>query len=200
MSIDIQKINIKEIGEGEYRSAYFLMSEQRKKKCSAYKNTDDKKLCIAADLLLRKMLSEKFSISKADIVIKTAENGKPYTEIPGAFFSLSHSGCYAAAAVGESELGVDIEKIRPVKAGVARYFCSTADLQYIFGDKTDFAPAELLTQPEQLRRFFEVWTFKEAYFKRQGLGIWKYAAEIDFQPHKKLLEYPEHYVLCAVCE
>mgnify|MGYP002632736864 FL=1 len=80
------------------------------------------------------------------------------------FFNLTHSGEKLVLAVAGFEcIGVDIEqcsKQRRLGRLAARYFSAreTAELQ---------ATAE----QDQLRRFYELWTLKEAYIKACGLGL-----------------------------
>lgn len=99
------------------------------------------------------------------VEIRVAELGKPYLPgHPGIRFNLSHSGCYALAAVAHGrEVGVDIECIRADRS-------STAIAERFF------APAEvgaLKKTPEKDRvpAFFACWSRKEAYIKARGLGL-----------------------------
>ena len=68
--------------------------------------------------------------------------------------------------IGEEPVGIDIERIRPVKEGLCRRVCTPEELAYL-----QAAPEELSSDPASLRRFFEIWTGKEAYFKKCGTGI-----------------------------
>ena len=52
---------------------------------------------------------------KSDFEIKKTQNGKPYTN--GLFFSLSHTDGLTVCAVSDKNIGIDAEKIRPVKNG-----------------------------------------------------------------------------------
>ena len=51
---------------------------------------------------------------KNEYIIKRTENGKPYTD-ENIFFSLSHTDGLTVCAVSDSEIGIDAEKIRPIK-------------------------------------------------------------------------------------
>jgi len=51
---------------------------------------------------------------KKDFVIKRTKNGKPYTD-GNIYFSLSHTDGFTVCAVSDGEIGIDAEKIRPIK-------------------------------------------------------------------------------------
>ena len=51
---------------------------------------------------------------KNDFVIKRTKNGKPYTD-ENIYFSLSHTDGLTVCAVSDGEIGIDAEKIRPIK-------------------------------------------------------------------------------------
>ena len=82
--------------------------------------------------------------------------GRPFAE--NAFISLSHSGSFAACAVSETPVGVDIEQKRPVSPAIARRLLTPKEHE------------EFEREPENeklLRRF----VMKEAFFKMTGEGI-----------------------------
>ena len=99
--------------------------------------------------------------SRGDI-LRYAETGKPYVGVgSGMYVSISHSHGLCAAAVSDSEVGVDIEYIDPsrsterLKRLAARFF-SQDELEYVSG------------LPE---RFYEIWCAKESYLKYTGAGL-----------------------------
>jgi 4'-phosphopantetheinyl transferase len=88
--------------------------------------------------------------------LEKEENGAP---IPagGIHWSLSHkSGCVAAVAA-PAPVGIDIEKIRPVKEGLAERIAAPDEWRLFSG--------------EELSDFFRCWTAKEAVLKAAGVGI-----------------------------
>lgn len=86
---------------------------------------------------------------------KTPE-GKPYfPSLPDFHFSISHSKGFIAVAVSESPVGVDCERIDEIRPHALRRTFTAEEQRYA-------------DTPE---RFYEVWTRKEAYFKRLGTGI-----------------------------
>lgn len=153
--------------EDEYEKAFRQMSARRQRKCLALKNETDRKLCVAADFLLRRELAEKTGKSPASFRFRSTERGKPYLPEPYPKFSVSHSGTVAVCAIHDAPIGIDVEKIRPVHAGVASRICSAKEKEYLeqARDKT-----------EKDLRFFTLWTRKEALFKLRGTGLnddWK---------------------------
>ncbi len=78
------------------------------------------------------------------------ERGKPGFDAQGRFFSLSHTGTRLLVGVAEHEIGVDAERIRPVRAGLRERVCSPRE-------REEF-------------EFFELWTLREAVFKLTGRG------------------------------
>tara|TARA_B100001142_G_scaffold316480_1_gene356316 strand:- start:215 stop:979 length:765 start_codon:yes stop_codon:yes gene_type:complete len=79
-------------------------------------------------------------------------------------FNLSHSGnCLVVAVSRSNELGVDIErsdKPRRVTRIARRYFANS-EIEELFD----------LPDSEQLSRFYDLWTLKEAYTKARGFGL-----------------------------
>lgn len=81
------------------------------------------------------------------------ENGKP--KIDGIYFSLAHSKGFCVCAVGEREIGIDIEKIEPKPRLSLR----------LFGEK------EREYAAKSYENFYEIWTKKESAAKLSGGGI-----------------------------
>lgn len=90
-------------------------------------------------------------------------SGKPYIEIEGVSFNLSHAGIYVAAAVGTEPVGIDVEGGRPPSERiVARCHPQERDW-YAAGNPEDEA--------EKAGKFWRLWTAKESVMKRDGRGI-----------------------------
>lgn len=88
-------------------------------------------------------------------------NGKPYFVNSSLYFSLSHSGRFAAALISEEPCGVDVEQVRPEVAERLRERC--------------------LSDGERARGcdFFELWTKKECIAKLDGSGMRSHPSEIE---------------------
>lgn len=160
-------LDIRTITEEEFHSWYAMADDARRKKCDACRDPDDRLCSIAGDHLARTLLSEFRGCDPASIRFARGENGKPWAVDLNAHFNISHSGHLVVCAVSEKPVGIDAERIRPVRAKLADRVCTPAELAYVRE-----APGwgETLTD-EAMIRFFRIWTAKEAYFKWAGTGI-----------------------------
>ncbi len=196
-STEIYKVDIEKISRSELGAAYFVMSEGRRQKCDSLKNESDKKLCIAADMILRKVLSEKTGTAPEKLVFGLESKGKPYLENAEYKFSVSHSGKYVAVAVNKScDIGIDVEMIRPVRSAVARHILTRKDIEYVFND--DKIPDGIINSREVLERFFKVWTYKEAFVKLTGEGITDNIKSFSFNEKNCCNEIFEDYCLTVI--
>jgi len=91
-----------------------------------------------------------------------ADNGKPYLIGLPFHFSFSHCKGYAACAVDDKPIGIDIEIIHPRIAKVAHKFLNDSEKAMIAN----------LEQEDQLNQFAFLWAAKEAMYKKyEQLGI-----------------------------
>jgi len=141
----------------DYERLYEKASEERKRKADRYRRYEDKLRCVAADALLRAALGAE------DIQIEKNEYGKPYIKnMEGTYFNLSHSGSYVVIAVGESEIGIDVQRHGVcADMNVVAELCFTRDEQGYARDGGQY----------ESDRFYEVWTGKESYLKYIGKGF-----------------------------
>lgn len=103
------------------------------------------------------------------------EGKKPRLSVDGVYFNLSHSHGVSVCAMSHSEIGVDIEKIRPVRL-----------------EKFPFI------QAANEREFFEKWTERESYVKFTGEGISKIKRDVPSDAHFEHFDPFEGYHV-AVC-
>lgn len=90
-------------------------------------------------------------------------HGKPYLpDYPQYHFNLSHSGAYAAIAFGGCEVGIDIQKRRPVKDRLAKKVLTKAEYAYY---------TSLVDIREREDWFFRCWCRKESRSKLTGEGL-----------------------------
>lgn len=132
----------------------------------------------AARIAMRRLLAGYLQLPPERLALEYGEHGKPRLargsedDPPPVFFNLSHSGGLALFAVGGTgEVGVDIERIRPL-----RY---PADLA-----RDHLSAAERALQPdwsadEARPAFFRIWARKEAMLKAAGLGLSRPLARVD---------------------
>ena len=145
--------------EPVFKNKLAMVSEKRREKVLSYKTREDQKRSLAAGLLLEHILGEK-GYSAEQIAV--GESGKLYLpDVNDFFFSLSHSGEYAACVISDVPVGVDIQQKRETKANIARRF-----FKYEEAEKIEKQPKE-----KQIDMFFRYWTGKESYLKLKGQGI-----------------------------
>lgn len=165
-----------------------LLDKERLDKADRYRSEADRARSLAAGLLLQYGVQEyqakarwNREESESDYVLEEltaleicqkltaplllhyhyGADGKPYLE-EGPFFSLSHSGEYAACAIAEQEIGLDIQQEKAFDSmKLAKRFFSETEQQ------------ELAKCPPEEREklFYYFWTRKEAYGKLTGRGL-----------------------------
>jgi phosphopantetheine--protein transferase-like protein len=91
-----------------------------------------------------------------------ADNGKPFLQGVPFHFSFSHCKGYAACAVDEKPVGIDIEIIHPRISKVAHKFLNDKEKAMIAA----------LEEKDQLNQLAFLWAAKEAMYKKhEQLGI-----------------------------
>lgn len=114
--------------------------------------------------LRRKMMAEVLDRGFSGLHFIEGQGSKPrVVDGDGWDFNLSHAGNYVALVVARVEVGVDLEKIRPVRAMaslVARYF--HPDEAGAWGALPPAAREEA---------FFVLWSAREAAMKCAGTGL-----------------------------
>lgn len=109
--------------------------------------------------LLAELLAAEYGLPGLPELERQA-GGKPFfPHRPDLHFNLSHSGGLALCGVGAAPLGVDLEVVRPRRAGLARYICSPEEYAWY---------EELGGDWESL---YTIWTLKEARVKCTGEGL-----------------------------
>ena len=131
---------------------------------------DDRKRYLLTRALVRATLSRYAQVAPADWRFGANAYGRPHIEAAqgqaGAElrFNLSHTrGLIALAVTREREIGVDVEHVRhrEVSLDIADHFLAADEV----------AALAQVPVAQQQDRFFEHWTFKEAYIKARGMGL-----------------------------
>ncbi len=180
-------ININDFSKNEYDAYFEMMTQDRQKKVSRFRFDEDKKRSVFAEMLAKEMISEKLGVPIESIVIKTDENGKPFAQGLDIHFNISHSSDLVICALNDKPIGVDIEEIREVKNKLIDFVCTENEKSFV--QNSEF---------EKPKRFFEIWTAKEAYFKFLGSGITDIKSintlSDEFKKHLESFEY-ENYII-----
>lgn len=134
---------------------------------------------LAARLLVQTVLAAYASLLPAAWRFETNRWGRPYIANPeappGLLFNLSHKPGVVTCLVGfDRDLGVDVEHCaaRPYLFDIASRFFSPAEASALMA----------LPEEDRVRRFYELWTLKEAYIKARGVGLSLGLANFSFSP------------------
>ena len=117
---------------------------------------------------LRAVLCEQLGCRNDQLAFPTSEHGKPWATVAGEpapiSFNVSHSGRHGLIAFApEGRLGVDVEELVP-----RRNLELLMDGVLAEDERREVAAT---AEPERLRRFFRLWTMKEAVLKAHGKGL-----------------------------
>ena len=98
--------------------------------------------------------AQKCQIQLGDL--KKDENGVPLP-FNGNYWSVTHKTEYVAGVISRERIGIDLEKIRPIKEALYRKTARESEWKLSNTDKTVL--------------FFRYWTSKESVLKASGTGI-----------------------------
>jgi len=118
--------------------------------------TGRKKVTFLSQLARRalEISAQKHQIQLGDL--KKNENGVPMP-FDGNYWSVTHKTEYVGGVISRSRIGIDLEKIRPVKDALYRKTAQESEWGFSDSDKTPL--------------FFRYWTSKESVLKASGTGI-----------------------------
>ncbi len=156
-----------------------LLTPEEHAKWQRYRFDKDKHQHLVTRALIRDTLSRyEPKVAPQDWRFELNPHGKPAIANSLAkplFFNLSHTQNLAALAITRTaEVGVDVEKIKPVEQvrGLAERCFSDGEIQYVFSGEANAL----------MRRFFKLWTLKEAYIKARGCGLSLSLQSVKFAP------------------
>lgn len=165
--------SISKLTQEEYNHWFVLMDCEKQKKVNKYRNVEDKKRTVIGEMLARQLISDQLNINPEEIIFEIGEFGKPRVKNLCVEFNISHSDDYVVCCISDKPIGVDIEKISSVSFNLINKICTQQDIDYIFLKKgkqiADFTDEDI--GKVEMKRFYEIWTYKEAYFKSVGTGI-----------------------------
>ena len=141
-----------------------VLSAEEKERVSYFKFESTQHSYIVTQAVLRILLSSYLEINPSDVKTGARQKGKPYLmNDPSLCFNLSNSHDLCVYVFSyDAEVGIDIEKIRdlPDIDQLIEKNLTSREKEYFLQDPDD-----------RLSRFFQFWTFKEAYLKAIGEGM-----------------------------
>ena len=148
---------------------YGLVLEEAKQEIPSYGELEAKEL---VEYLMQMESPRQFQYTYS-------VHGKPYLagENP-IYFSLSHSGDYVLLAVGDKEVGADIQIQKDVNFGsLAKQFMTEQEYEA-------WSREDIINQKEL---FFQIWAGKEAYLKLTGEGMTAGLQTVQFDEEKQTM-------------
>jgi len=148
-----------------------FLETERQKRISNFVRFEDKYRSAVTGLLQYYMLPEHLKNTLDFFGYQYNKYGKP--EVSDEFnfeFNLSHSGEWVVGVCSEKKVGIDIEKIN-YNRKILQSVLSLKEQQTL----------ELLSKPERISTFFNLWVLKEAHVKAMGKGLYIPLNEVSFE-------------------
>ena len=145
------------------------ISAEERARCDRFRFERDRLLYMLTRIGLREVLSRHAPVAPAQWRFEVNAWGKPRIANPAwrdvLGFNISHTDGMVVIGVTQRQraLGVDVE----------RWFSRDAllDVADRFFSPREVAALRALGPEQQRRRFFDLWTLKEAYIKARGMGL-----------------------------
>ena len=133
---------------------------QRREAALRYVKESDRKLSLAAFLLLQGALEKEYGIMEPPL-FSFGPHGKPFLrDYPDIHFNMSHCSEAVLCIVSDSPVGCDIETVeKSLDMDLCKYCCSPLEIEAILSSDN----------PEVA--FCLLWTRKEAFLKWTGEGL-----------------------------
>lgn len=156
-----------EIGDTLWQDFFLILSHQERVKANAFRRQRDRHRFIVRHGMLRILMSHYVGVKPSMLTFIQSKYGKPSLQWPqtdGLSFSLSQTDGVALLSIAYARaIGIDIER-------------ETETFDFLTVGSEVFSDQELVTLQERegvsrKRRFFTMWTRKEAYLKALGFGF-----------------------------
>lgn len=128
-----------------------------------------------SEMFLKQVIIEESGVPYGSIEIERSLHGKPYLKNkPNLHFNLSHTTDMLAIVIAKDPVGIDVENIASRNLSVEKIsriadrFFTPREQAYIFK-----------TSGDEIYRFYEIWTKKEAYVKYLGERLIRKVKKID---------------------
>lgn len=101
------------ISDFDFQAALANVSPERQDYALRYRRELDRRLCVAAYILLQQALKAEYNIEEPPLFIYGAHGKPALKNHPGIHFNLSHCDEAAVCMVSSRPVGIDVEIIRP---------------------------------------------------------------------------------------
>lgn len=159
--VEIYQVDLRQIS---FRNAISKLSQRDLSHAANIMDHETQQCFIKSRAVLLAILSRRLGADSRSIDFSYMPQGKPFLEGQNDLhFNLSHSGHYMMLAIACFPVGIDIEKISTT-------FSYQDVAKQVFSDEEN----ELLSNAplkSQNRKFYSLWTRKEAYLKAIGCGF-----------------------------
>jgi len=161
--VELYAVNINNpINNGQYRQLLSYVPENHRQRIERFCFEADKKRTLYGNVMSRYLVGKKLNQRRECIEFNYNSFGKPYIkEFPSIQFNISHSGAWVVCAIGNQEVGVDIEEIKPTDMKIAQRFFTQNECRTITS----------VEEEKRLKMFYLIWTMKESYIKYIGKGL-----------------------------
>ncbi len=154
--LDIRFLNVESLEDVPER---YLLSEYRREKLRHLTVPLSRRQSLGSELLLQSAVKEYAPDLSFPVQYDPGSFGRPMWTREGLYFSLSHSGSYAACALSDHPVGLDIQKLSADKPALARRYFTESERRFLEATEDKSAAFTLL------------WTLKESYVKALGSGL-----------------------------
>lgn len=152
--------NTEQINDEAASALLPLLPAERQLRISRMSSKEARLLSIAAGGLL--LYALRCAGLPDTAAVSYTDHGKPcFPGHPAFHFNLSHSGNWAACAVGGEDLGADVQKIVGVTEMVRVRCLASSELRWL----------ESLAEKDRAAGFCRIWSLKEALLKADGKGL-----------------------------
>jgi 4'-phosphopantetheinyl transferase len=146
--------------ESNHELALSVLDDLERSRYEGLKNRFAKHRFLNARFFLKTVLATTLHCAPTDLHFLYTDLGKPYLKDVPFFFNMSHAGTLIAIVTSQNDVGIDIEKCRPINNMQA-----IAKKVFLPQDLSDF-----LTNPTE-ELFFKLWVKKEAIVKTVGASV-----------------------------
>ncbi|XP_024085970.1 L-aminoadipate-semialdehyde dehydrogenase-phosphopantetheinyl transferase [Cimex lectularius] len=165
------------------------IQQEEKERIGKFVFQKDAKSSLIGRLLMRKFVSETIGTAWGEIKLLRDENGKPYWDVPGVNFNVSHQGRYTilAGEIGDVKIGTDVMEMKYTGGkDISEFFRLMAKH---FTNEEWMVITEPYDEKSQIAMFFRHWCLKESFVKATGTGITVDLGKINFKLNTKLISH-----------